>query len=86
MDVEEDTLVFDPEHFDGNWVEQSQLRFSINDSVLTAQWRHELFWGVIVASYQIEPIEMECPEGNRMGQLTSEYWQLTGYLRDPGEL
>jgi hypothetical protein len=86
MDVEEDTLVFDPEHFDGHWVEQSQLQFSIGDSVLTAHWRHEWAFGIVIASYHLEPIEMECPEGRRTGEITSQYWQLTGYLCDPGEL
>jgi hypothetical protein len=73
-------------HFDGNWVERDYHQYSMTDSVLTAQWRHEYFWGVCIASWQIEPIEMECPEGSRVGELTSQYWSLMGYAADPTEI
>jgi hypothetical protein len=75
----EDSFGVEEDHFDGNWVEQMPNQFSLGDTILTSQWRHEFFFGICISSRQIEPIEQECPEGDRRGEITAQYWQSLGY-------
>lgn len=71
------------DHFDGNWVQLDDHQFSVTDHILTQHWRHEFVLGYCVRSWQVEPIEQEGDDGDRSGQLTSQYWEMIGYESDP---
>jgi len=55
------------DHFDGYWVEDWEETICVTDSVLTQAWRHEWFMGVIINSYQLNPIEQPGMDGYRVG-------------------
>ena len=63
-----DSLIeYEEDHFDGFWVEQFDMRFGLSDSILTQQWRHEWFMGILINSWQIGPIEDPGMDGYRVG-------------------
>lgn len=79
----EDFFVLTEEHFDGFWVQFFEQQFSVNDHILTQQWRHDFFAGICLDSWQVEPIEQEGDDGDRTGQITAEYWENLGYEEPP---
>ncbi len=53
----EDEVCLTEEHFDGQLVEQPEEYIGMNVSVLTQQWRYERLFGIVLASWQVEPVE-----------------------------
>ena len=50
-------MAFAEEHFDGWWAEQKDDYVDIGDSIKTQQWRYQRFWGIVINSWQVEPVE-----------------------------
>ena len=55
--VIEDGLGITEDHFGGNWVEAFDDHFGAEVSVLTQHWRYEVLFGLVLNSWQVEPIE-----------------------------
>lgn len=62
-----DIFGLEEDHHNGWLVEQPEVSVSLVDSVLTQQWRHEKIFGMVINSWQIEPIEQLGQDGNRIG-------------------
>jgi hypothetical protein len=66
LDIEEE-FGFIEEHFDGWLVELFDEPISFGDSVLTQHWRYERFFGIVINSWQIDPVEQQGQDGNHDG-------------------
>ena len=62
------------EHYNGWYVAVINHQFSVVDEILTQHWRYEFLLGVCIRSWQVEPIEQQSTEGDRTGQLMTEFW------------
>ena len=56
------------DHHDGWWVDQPPEQFSLADSVLTQHWRYERIFGLVITSWQVDPIEQEGTDGDHTGR------------------
>jgi len=65
--VAEDTFGLKEEHHDGWLVEQPVVSVGLAVSVLTQHWRYEKMFGIVIASWQREPIEQVGDDGDHTG-------------------
>jgi hypothetical protein len=56
-DLVEEVMGLVEAHFDGWLVEQPEENINTAVATLTQHWRYERFWGFVINSWQIEPIE-----------------------------
>lgn len=54
-------------HHDGWWVDQSPEQFGLAVSVLNQHWRYERIFGLVISSWQVEPIEQIGSDGDHTG-------------------
>ena len=63
----EEALGMVEDHFDGWLVEQPEEWIGGADYVLTQHWRYETLFGMVINSWQVEPIEQSGSDGNHNG-------------------
>jgi hypothetical protein len=63
----EDEIGIAEDHHDGYWVELFPEQACIEDHILTQHWTYEFFWGLVVNSSQVSPIEQTGNDGNHTG-------------------
>jgi hypothetical protein len=66
LEVEE-VIGWSEDHFDGWLVEELRPPLTLTDSILTQHWRYERFFGIVISSWQINPVEQEGQDGNHNG-------------------
>ena len=66
LDVD-DSLGIVETHFDGNWVEQKDENIGFAEILLTQHWRYEKMFGMVMNSWQVDPIEQYGNDGNHTG-------------------
>ena len=55
------------EHYGGWWVESGGDYADFEDSVLTQHWRYEIIFGMVLDSWQVDPIEQYGNDGDHTG-------------------
>jgi hypothetical protein len=63
----EEEIGLDQDHFDGWLVEEMRDPLGVADSVLTQHWRYERFFGIVISSWQVNPVEQQGTDGNHNG-------------------
>jgi hypothetical protein len=63
----EDSFGLEEEHFDGWLVEETTDPLNFAISILTQHWRYERFFGIVIGSWQVEPVEQTGDDGNHTG-------------------
>ena len=63
----EEALDLAEEHYGGWWVESGGDYADFEDSVLTQHWRYEIIFGMVLDSWQIDPIEQYGNDGSHTG-------------------
>lgn len=66
LDID-DTFGLEEDHHNGWLVEQPAVSVLLAESVRTQQWRYEKLFGMVINSWQIEPIEQVGQDGNHTG-------------------
>jgi hypothetical protein len=65
--VLEEEITLDEDHFDGWLVEQPDEHLNLAQLVLTQHWRYERFFGIVIGSWQVSPVEQEGQDGDHNG-------------------
>ena len=56
------------DHFDGWLVEECRGPLALVETLLTQHWRYERFFGIVLASWQVAPVEqVAATDGNHDG-------------------
>lgn len=63
----EEAFGLEEDHFDGWWVDQPPEQFALAVSVLTQHWRYEWMFGLVIRSWQVDPIEQLGNDGDHTG-------------------
>ena len=63
----DESLDLTEEHFGGWWVEPGGDYVNLSDSVLTQHWRYEIIFGMVLDSWQVDPIEQYGNDGDHTG-------------------
>lgn len=66
LDIAE-VIDFAEEHHDGWPVELLDQSLVLTESILTQHWRYERFFGIVISSWQITPVEQQGQDGNHTG-------------------
>jgi len=65
--IAEDEIGISEDHFDGWWVELFTDYTLLADSVLTQHWRYDTVFGIVLDSWQVDPIEQYGNDGSHTG-------------------
>lgn len=63
----EEYFGLEEEHYDGYWVEVMGDPACLEDHILTQHWRYDTLFGMVLDSWQVEPIEQYGQDGNHTG-------------------